>query len=188
MQITGIILTGGLSTRMGTDKALLKLNGITLLENAINVCRQCCNQILISSDNPKHQNFGFKVVPDEYKKSGPLSGIYSCLKISNTEWNFVLSVDAAFVPSSFVEELIKNTFQFDAVIPFHKKGKEPLISMFNKSALPKMQQHLETGNFKMHNLIYDLNTHFYDSQNWVEKHANIFDNLNRPDDIQIVSK
>ena len=188
MQITGIILSGGLSTRMGSDKALLKVNGKPLLENAINICRQTCTEILISSDNPKHQNFGFQVIPDQYKKSGPLSGIYSCLKSSNTEWNFVLSVDAAFVLPSFIEELKGKTGQFDAIVPVHKNGKEPLISLFNKSALPIMKEHLESANFKMYNLINALDSYFYDSQKWVKKHPTIFHNLNSPDDIQIVSK
>ena len=188
MQITGIILSGGKSTRMGTDKALLTLNNKTLLQNAIEICKPVCQNILISSDNSNHKNHGYKTIPDEFKNCGPLGGIYSCLKKSVTDWNFVISVDAAFVKTSFIEALAKNTVQFDAVVPVHNKGKEPLISMFHKSVLTTMEKHLKTGNFKMHNLINALNTNFLDTQTWVTKYPQIFYNLNNPDDINFVSK
>ena len=87
MQITGIILSGGQSTRMGTDKALLQINEKTLLENAIEICKPVCKEILISSNNPEHEKFGYKIIPDEIKNCGPLGGIYTCLKNSNTEWD-----------------------------------------------------------------------------------------------------
>jgi molybdenum cofactor guanylyltransferase len=80
MQITGIILAGGQSSRMGTDKAMLQIDGKTLMERAIEICKPICHEILISSNNPKHENFGFTVIPDEIKNCGPMGGIYSCLK------------------------------------------------------------------------------------------------------------
>ncbi|HSO89343.1 MAG TPA: molybdenum cofactor guanylyltransferase, partial [Draconibacterium sp.] len=95
MQITGIILSGGQSTRMGTDKALLQIKGKTLLERAVEICNPVCNAILISSNNPEHEKYGYQIYPDEIKNCGPLGGIYSCLKKSDTDWNFILSVDAA---------------------------------------------------------------------------------------------
>jgi len=183
MQITGIILSGGQSTRMGTDKALLHINGKTLLENAIQICKPVCNEILISSNNPKHEKSGYQVISDEYKNSGPLSGIYSCLKISRNKWSFVISVDTPFVEVEFIRYLITQTDTFDAIVPVHQKGSEPLISLYHKSVLTVMQKHLTSGNFKMHNLLNSINTNYADSQNWVEKFPEIFRNLNRPEDL-----
>ena len=182
MQITGIILSGGQSTRMGTDKALLQINGKTLLENAIEICKPVCNEILISSNNPRHKKSGYQIIPDEYKNAGPLSGIYSCLKISINKWSFVISVDAAFVNTEFIKYLNSQTGVFDAIVPIHIKGKEPLISLYNKSGLTVMQRHLNSENFKMHNLLNDIKTNYVDSQNWVDLYPQIFSNLNRPED------
>jgi molybdenum cofactor guanylyltransferase len=80
MQITGFILAGGQSSRMGTDKAMLQIDGKTLMERAIEICKPFCHEILISSNNPKHGNFGFAVISDEINNCGPMGGIYSCLK------------------------------------------------------------------------------------------------------------
>lgn len=188
MEITAIILSGGQSTRMGTDKALLILNNKTLLENTIEICKPLCTNILISSNFPEHQKFGYKVIPDEIKNSGPMAGIYSCLKKSETEWNFVISVDAAFVKTEIIEDLIQHTNHYDAVVPEHKTGKEPLIALYNKNVVSVLKRHLESGNLKMHNLLKRLNTKYLNTQNRVEKNPEIFRNLNRPDDLKIVSK
>jgi len=183
VQITGIILSGGQSTRMGSDKALLKVNGKTLLENAILTCKSVCNEIIISSDNPAHKKTGYKIISDEFKNSGPLSGIYSCLTNSQTDWNFIISVDAAFVEPSFIQFLINKTDNFDAIVPFHNQGKEPLISMYHKNGIKLMLTHLQSGNLKMHNLLHAMNTHYVDSQKWANQFPQIFRNLNRPGDL-----
>ena len=86
MQITGIILAGGQSTRMGTDKVLLEINEKTLLERAIELVQPLSETVLISSNNPIHKKYGFEIIPDEIKDCGPIGGIYTCLKKSETEW------------------------------------------------------------------------------------------------------
>ena len=183
MQITGIILSGGQSTRMGTDKALIQINEKTLLENEIDICKPVLSEILVSSNNPDHGKFGAKIIPDEFTNCGPLSGIYSCLKQSETDWNFVISVDAAFVKPEFIQYLIDQIDDFDAIVPLHDNGIEPLISMYHKNGLDEMLKHLKSGNFKMQNLINVINTKFVDSQKWIEKYPKIFRNLNRPEDL-----
>jgi molybdopterin-guanine dinucleotide biosynthesis protein A len=188
MEITAIILAGGRSTRMGTDKALLLINNKTLLENAIDICKSVCNNIIISSNFAEHENFGHKVIPDEIKNCGPIAGIYSCLKKSESDWNLVFSVDTAFVQKELIEFLIKNTYHFDAVVPKHNKGQEPLVALYNKSVIPYIKNQLDSGDFKMQNLLKEINSKYINTQYLVEKNPNMFSNLNRPDDLQIVSK
>lgn len=183
MQITGIILSGGQSKRMGNDKAFIQNDGKTLLENAFEICAPFCSTVLISSNNQKHEIHGTKIIPDEIINCGPLAGIYTCLKKSGTSWNFVISVDAAFVTSEFVTFLLSQAMDYDAVVPVHTFGKEPLIALYNKSALPEMRKRLEVGNFKMHDLLNSLKTKYVDSQEWVERFPKLFRNLNRPEDL-----
>lgn len=182
MQITAIILSGGKSKRMGCDKALLKINGTSLLEKSIELCKPFCSDIIISSNNPEHQNFGYPVFADEVENCGPIGGISSCLKKSNTKWNFVISVDAAFVEPAFIEFLFSIIEKADAIVPVTKNGKEPLIALYNKSCLPLVVKKLKAGDFKMHNLLNTLNTNFVDAQGWLEDYPKLFDNLNRPED------
>lgn len=183
MQITAIILAGGKSRRMGTDKALLELEGVSLLERSLALCESICDEIIISSNNTEHNNFGYPVFADELNNCGPLAGISSCLKKSETSWNFVMSVDAAYVEPDFVSFLISQVDSFDALVPFSEKGKEPLIALYNKSCLPAITDRLESGDFKMHNLLNSINTKWVDAHNWIEKYPKLFRNLNRPEDL-----
>jgi molybdopterin-guanine dinucleotide biosynthesis protein A len=183
MQITSIILAGGKSSRMGTDKVLLKVNGKTLLERAIELFRPLCDTILISSNNPSLEKFGYEIIPDEIKDCGPIGGIYSSLKKSNSNWNFVISVDAAFVEADFVQFLISELNGCDAVVPIHSARKEPLIALYNKNCMAEIEKMLKSGNFKMHNLLKEIDTKFVESDNWIEKYPKLFHNLNRPEDL-----
>lgn len=184
MQITGIILAGGLNTRMGTDKALIQMNGKTLLEKAIEICKPVCKSIIISSNNKNHEFCGYKIIPDKIKNCGPLGGIYSCLKKSETDWNFVLSVDTAAVPAGFIEFLISETGNNDAVIPYHSNGNEPLIAMYHKNCIPAILKQIELKDYKMQNLFNIINIKFSEVQKWIEIYPEIFNNLNRPEDLK----
>ncbi len=183
MRVTGIILAGGKSTRMGCDKVLLEMDKKTLLERAIELVEPLCQSVLISSNNPVHEKFGLEIIPDEIKNCGPMGGIYTCLKKSKTDWNFVISVDSAFVEPGFVQFLISKVGDFNAVVPIHKKGKEPLIAFYHKSCLPEIEKMLPVNNFKMYNLIHALNSRFVDAQSWIDKYPKLFNNLNRPEDL-----
>lgn len=183
MQVSAIILAGGKSKRMGTDKAFLEIDGTTLLKKAIDLCKNICNEIIISSNKLEHKIYGYAVIADEIENCGPLGGISSCLKQSKTDWNLVISVDAAYVDADFLKFILTEISDFDAIVPFSEKGKEPLIAIYNKSCLPVLKSHLKNSNLKMHNLLSAINTKFVDTQVWVEKYPKLFHNLNRPEDL-----
>lgn len=183
MQITGIILAGGQSSRMGTDKALLQIDGKTLLERTIELCKPICYEILISSNNPKHEKYGYPIIQDEKKNCGPMGGIYSCLKKSETCWNFVISVDSAFLVTRFIQFLISEIDETEAVIPVHKNGKEPLIALYNKKCLPVIEEKLGLKDYKMHHLLDSVKLKLVNADSWLLKYPEIFKNINFPDDL-----
>lgn len=182
MQITGIILAGGKSSRMGGDKVLLEIDGQTLLSRAVEFCKTFCDELVISSNNPEHKMNGCKRVADEIKDCGPMGGVYSCLNQSQNEWNFVLSVDTTFVVKEFVDFLLKGIEDFDAVVPTHSGRKEPLIAVYKKKILPKVKSQLESGNYKMNFLLKGVKTNFIESDHWERKYPQLFYNINSPED------
>ena len=169
---------------MGADKALLEIEGKTLLERAIDLCKPLSSELLISSNNNLHSGFNYPVINDEVKNCGPIGGIYSGLKQSSSAWNLVLSVDAAFVDAPFLQFLLKNTGDFDAVVPFSEKGSEPLIALYNRACISKMEELLENGDYRMHNLLKRVNTNWVDASVYLNKNKRLFTNLNRPEDLE----
>lgn len=168
---------------MGTDKALLQLNGTTLVEKAVETCRPVCSSIVISSDNPTHHVSGTKIINDKIKNCGPIGGIYSCLIQSETLWNFVISVDAAFVETVFIQHLINESGNFEAIVPVHKRRKEPLIAIYHLNCLNTMKKMLDSGNYRMQSFLNGINTKYIDCQLWIDKFPKIFKNLNQPGDL-----
>jgi len=183
MQITGIILAGGQSARMGKDKALLQIDGRTLLERALEICNPVCTVVLISSNNPEHEKYGYSIIPDEIKNCGPIGGIYSSLKKSDSVWNFVLSVDSVFVEPEFVGFLISEIGNFDAIIPVHENGKEPLIALYNKNCITAIETAINSGDFKLQHFLGKIKVKEIDSREWLQKYPRLFINLNRPGDL-----
>ncbi|HPG34509.1 MAG TPA: molybdenum cofactor guanylyltransferase, partial [Lentimicrobium sp.] len=73
-QITGIVLAGGKSTRMGTDKGLMIFQGKPLVMYSIDLLSMFCGRILISSNNPEYAKFGYEIIADELPGAGPMAG------------------------------------------------------------------------------------------------------------------
>jgi len=95
MQASGFVLAGGASKRMGQDKALLPYRGTTLVEHVANTVREAVGMVALIGDPARLGSLGLAVFPDELPDSGPASGIYTALRITETDWTFGTGIDAA---------------------------------------------------------------------------------------------
>ncbi|ULC58496.1 molybdenum cofactor guanylyltransferase [Flaviramulus sp. BrNp1-15] len=144
--ITGIILAGGKSSRMGTDKGFLKLNKKHFVQYSIEALQPLVSDIIIVSDNSDYDAFGYKRVNDIVKHAGPVSGIYSGLEASKTEYNLVLSCDIPLINSKLLQTLIKGIDSSSDVIQIESNGKTmPLIALYKKQCKDTFYKLLESG-------------------------------------------
>jgi len=95
--VTGFILAGGKSKRMGRDKALLEWKHSTLLEHMVK---------LLSSVTTEVQVVGRELLPDVLPGRGPLAGILTALQNSQTEINLVVAVDLPLLTKAFLRYLV----------------------------------------------------------------------------------
>jgi len=181
-EISGFILAGGKSSRMGTNKALLTFQNKPLLKHMANLIEPFCSNIAISGECVDYHVFGIKMVPDHYSDCGPIAGIYSSLQYSQTDWNLLVSVDAPFVNEELFCYLIANIKNCDCVIPKHTSGIEPLVGLYHKRILPVIDKMIKDGDFKLMNLLLKLNTRFLDCDELIKKYPRLFLNVNRMDD------
>src|SRR5579864_1829110 len=100
------VLAGGKSSRMGTDKAFVKLNGQTLLQRALELVRPIGQKVWILGSREKFGSYG-TVIEDEFPNHGPLGGIHAALRVSDQELNLILAVDMPFVENRFLAYLAK---------------------------------------------------------------------------------
>lgn len=144
--ITGIILAGGKSSRMGEDKGFLKLNGKTFMSSIIAALKPIVGEIIIVSNNSEYDVFNLKRVADSMEDSGPLAGLYSGLLHSETENNIVLSCDVPLISTSVLKKLLEGAPSEAEVIQFESEGKTmPLVAMYKKKCRHHFLKLLQTN-------------------------------------------
>lgn len=157
MEVTGIILAGGKSSRMGHEKGLQLLGGKPLISYAVQALSGICNRIIISSSSEGYGSFCHKVVADEIPGIGPMGGIYSALKQSKTENNLVLSCDLPFVSAELLSFILEKAEGYQVAVPWMgNQHYEPLCGFYSLSILDKMNDFIVNGNYKLPDLFDEI--------------------------------
>lgn len=144
--ITGIILSGGKSSRMGTDKGFLKLKGKTFMEHSIEALKPFVSETIIISNNRAYDVFNLKRIDDEIEDAGPLAGVYTGLKHSKTDYNLVLSCDIPLINAEIIKLLIDAIDGTSEVIQIeHNHKSSPLIALYKKNCANKFYELLNEG-------------------------------------------
>jgi len=151
LSATAIILAGGKSSRMGTEKGMLSINDQTMLEHICKQLRGTFSQILISAGDAEKYSFaGFEVVRDKISSQGPLMGIASALEASANEINFVVACDIPHIEMDCVRKMLTEAKGADIVVPTTDDRKyEPLFAIYRKSALDAIKRTLRKGERKI---------------------------------------
>jgi len=145
----GFVLAGGRSSRMGQDKALLKLGGEALVERCLRRVGEVCVEVAIAGGSADLARFG-RIVPDMSPGCGPLGGIVSAVAESRFEWNLFLPVDAPFVPVSCLKELLSVAMNSGTGAMARVEGRlQPLCGVYSKKMLTVLQQELAAGRWKV---------------------------------------
>lgn len=184
--ITGIVLAGGRSRRMGTDKSVMKLHNKTLIEYSINALKPLCNKVVISSNNFIYDNTGCEVWPDELPDQAPIVGIYSCLKRSTTQYNIILSCDMPLMSTAMIEYLLTNSDNYDITVPVHDNDLiEPLCGVYKQSAVFILKKYIDGGNFRLNQCIREASHRLITVDHRLPFYSpDMFSNVNTPDDFQ----
>ena len=140
--VTGVILAGGRSSRMGRDKAMLKMGDETLFERILGIMQPLFTQVIIAGNRPDLTRPGVPFFPDLYPGSA-LGGLYTGLFVAETDKIFVSSCDIPFPAPDIIRIILSEREGYDAVVPLTPDGFEPLFALYHKNCLPAMRDMLE---------------------------------------------
>jgi len=177
--ITAVILAGGKSTRMKQDKALVKINDISLLDHQIALLSPIFENILISSNIEYSNEINF--IKDIYKDKGPIGGIYSILQNIKADKAFVIAVDMPFVSQEIIYTLIENNKNFDITIPIINNEIEPTCAIYSKNCIKTIEKQIKNNNNRLSDFIKNCKTNYTEFNTGFLKN---FINLNTPNDIK----
>lgn len=145
---TGIILAGGKSSRMGTDKGFLMLENKPFVKYCIDALTPLVSETIIVSDNNEYDIFKLKRIEDIIKNAGPLAGITSGIIASKTKYNLILSCDIPLINSEILQKLINNTDTVNDIIQIKSNGKNmPLIAIYKSRVVNIFNKHLKNNQY-----------------------------------------
>lgn len=178
--ITGVILAGGRSSRMGEDKGLIEVNGKPLFEHIAERLRPQAGEILISCNrNTEQYGVNFRTVTDiKQDFSGPLAGMLAALSVSKTEWVLFVPCDVPAFPVNLAEAFLANADGQQAVYACDPKREHPTLCLLNRNLIPTLKAYLENGDRKL--MIF---FHKIGARPVLFNESTAFSNLNTPEDV-----
>ena len=181
----GYVLAGGQSSRMGRDKALLELEGATLLRRAFDLLVSVCGAATVVGPRARYSSLGLPLIEDARQGCGPLAGIEAaladCSSRAAAPWALVVACDMPGLESDALAALLDEAAHaagVHAVVPVSADGRrEPLCALYRPVALDAVRKQLETGHFKLLDLIALLPSRVVRMDR-----PHHFLNVNRPED------
>lgn len=181
--MTGIVLAGGENKRMGVDKAFLTVAGMPMIEHVLRALRSVVRQIIIVTNSPERYGAcDVRLVTDRLDRRGPLTGLYSGICSSESEYNIVVACDMPFLNVKLLSYLRDLAPGYDAVVPGEGERIEPLHAVYSKRLLPAIEERLRCDERRMQGIFGRANVRYV-----TEKEISLFDperrsfiNLNTP--------
>ena len=185
--VTAFVLAGGKSSRMGSDKAFVRLGDETLLSRTLKVADAVAGEVRIVGDPNKFAAFG-PVVEDVYRDQGPLGGIHAALSSSTTELNLLLAVDLPFIGPKLLEYLLLRARGSDAMVTVPRAGGrlQPLCGVYRRGFARVAEESLRDGKNRIDSLFERIGTCTIEEDELVQSGFSVemFRNLNTPEELE----
>ncbi len=172
---------------MGSNKALLELDGVPLIQHTKSILESVCGNVFILGQSDHYGRFG-TCYEDVYAGCGPLSGIHAALLNSQTEFNLITAVDTPFMKPEFLDYVMQRALDASAMVTAPRVGgqMQPLCAVFRSRFRSIAEEALKSGRFKVEPLFPRDQTLIL-AEPELDQFAlaeEMFDNLNTPEDLE----
>jgi molybdopterin-guanine dinucleotide biosynthesis protein A len=185
--VTGVLLAGGKSRRMGRDKALLEVFGEPMFRRTLRLLEDLFSTVVIAGDRPDLAPPGILAVADIYPGSA-LGGLHTGLHSATTEWIFVVPCDMPCPDPRIMRLLLQHREGFDAVVPRTAAGYEPVFALYHKNCLPHMEEMLRNDQFRIYDFYQRIKIRYLDETQLPEGWQKALFNINTPEDFNRIKK
>lgn len=185
--MTGIILSGGKSSRMGENKAFLRVGGERLIDRTVRIFRSIFDEVIVVTNEPlDYLDQDVTLATDIVSGKGPLGGIYTGLFFSSFPFSFVAACDMPFLNEAFIRFMIDRAGENDIVVPETPDGLQPLHAVYSRTCLRSIAGLLEEDRVKVSELYRRMKTLKIQAEAILpyDPEFIIFSNVNSPDDLK----
>jgi molybdenum cofactor guanylyltransferase len=187
MQVTGVILAGGKSRRMGRDKAFLPFGTGLLIERVIEVIRRVTADVIVITNTPEqYERFGLPMFTDVLSEAGSLGGIYTGLVHAKSPYSLCLACDMPFVKPEFLRFLCQTAAEADVVIPRDAEDFQPLCAVYSRVCREPIRQKIEAGRLKITGFFDEIRVRVIEGELLAsyDPHDLMFFNANTPEEYE----
>lgn len=161
-EVTGVILAGGMSRRLGRNKALEPIGGRPLIGRVLERIHPVVGRVsVVVNDDQRAQDLqlpgGVCTVVDEHPSTGSLGGIYTGLANATTPWILVVACDMPFLNQQLLRHMLDLRNGADVVVPVIEGRPEPTHAAYSKVCLPHIRKRIESNQFKIIGFFDDVN-------------------------------
>ena len=184
--LAGVVLCGGQSNRMGTDKALVEIDGQPLVIRVAAFLAAAASPVFLAPGKPgRLGDLGYPEVDDALDGTGPLGGMVAALRATPHHLTAVVAVDMPFASAAVISRLASLAQGFDAVVPVTLDGPQPLHAVYARSALPALERALAEGSLSVLGSLQRLQVRWVGEDEWqsADPSGRFALNLNQPDDV-----
>ncbi len=190
--VTGVILAGGKSKRMGKNKALLRLGNGTIIDHVIHRMQSITDELLLITNSPdKYKHLGITMHKDIIPNAGALGGIHAGLSYASHETVLCVGCDNPFLVPNLLSYLVSVLGEHDAVMPWtdNEDGQitlQTLCAVYSKRCLPVIEQMLNEPDLRVHALQERANVLTIAPEIWktFDSEGYSFFNVNTPEDFE----
>jgi len=190
-KLSGIILSGGKSIRMGENKAFIEIEGIPIIKRIQNLFERLFHEILIITNQKElFSDMNVKIYSDLIPNQGVLGGLYTGIFFSSFKYSFCVACDMPFLNKHVIQYLIKNIQENDVIVPKTKDGLQPLHAIYSKNCLEPIKKIIDMGEYKVINLYPMVKTKIIEENEFsnLDPTRKSFININTPEELLIIKK
>jgi len=183
--VTGVLLAGGKSSRMGRNKALMTLAGQRLVDRAMTVLSSVLDDLLMVTNSPElYADLGVRMVPDVVAGKGALGGIHSALHHAAAPHCLVVACDMPFLNADFLRYIVDQRAAYDVVVPIADGRPQPLHAVYGKACLQPIARRLESDRLHVVGFFPDVRVREVTAQELAafDPEGLSFRNLNTPEE------
>ena len=159
--LSAAILAGGESSRMGCDKALVKLDNERFIDRLTRELGGFHELIISAAKRGSYEELGYRVVYDEHGKIGPIEGIRRVLAEAEADYVFVCAADMPFVTKELAEYLASYiSSDHDCIVIADDEHIHPLCAVYSKTVLPVIEELIAEGNYRLREIFRRVRTKY----------------------------
>ena len=189
--MTGIILSGGKSTRMGENKAFIEIEGVPIIRRIYTLFKELFQEVIIVTNQQElFKNFDSKIYSDLLPNKGALGGLYTGLFFSTFQYSFCVACDMPFIKKPLVQYIIDNIKGEDVIVPRTQDGLQPLHAVYSKNCLDPIKKIMEQGKYKIIDFYNRVNVKIVEEKDFtlLDPLRESFINVNTPEELHSIIK